>query len=278
MPTLGTLHSLMWKKSSMCTWLFSIKMRISGGYRFDSVIWHVLSLMRLQGEAIAVNLRDMFGLRVPIITTVIGEGGSGGALAIGCCDKMLMLENAVYYVARYKVPPLLTTLCFLRWSRLQFYGIEMWVVWNFWLLISWLDAQTLILQLLQYELLVQCPTSWQLWTSVYSLEERPICRLMGFEAILADFVCTVFRSDLHCYMCRLLQQHFNEVNGNWVGAGECWMMQPWSLCCHSLENSCSSSPGVFQFPNLTFLIFVLWNCLQLKSDQCNFSSRSVRHC
>ncbi|KAJ7570357.1 hypothetical protein O6H91_01G116800 [Diphasiastrum complanatum] len=52
-----------------------------------------------QGEAIAHNLREMFGLRVPIITTVIGEGGSGGALAIGCCDKMLMLENAVYYVA-----------------------------------------------------------------------------------------------------------------------------------------------------------------------------------
>lgn len=42
----------------------------------------------------------MFGLKVPIITTVIGEGGSGGALAIGCCDKMIMLENAVYYVAR----------------------------------------------------------------------------------------------------------------------------------------------------------------------------------
>ncbi|KAJ7523171.1 hypothetical protein O6H91_18G040200 [Diphasiastrum complanatum] len=52
-----------------------------------------------QGEAIAVNLREMFGLKVPIITTVIGEGGSGGALAIGCCNKMLMLENAVYYVA-----------------------------------------------------------------------------------------------------------------------------------------------------------------------------------
>ncbi|CAM6064941.1 unnamed protein product [Sphagnum tenellum] len=52
-----------------------------------------------QGEAIAFNLREMFGLSVPIITTVIGEGGSGGALAIGCCDKMLMLENAVYYVA-----------------------------------------------------------------------------------------------------------------------------------------------------------------------------------
>lgn len=36
-----------------------------------------------QGEAIAVNLREMFGLRVPIISVVIGEGGSGGALAIG---------------------------------------------------------------------------------------------------------------------------------------------------------------------------------------------------
>ncbi|MCO5575672.1 hypothetical protein L7F22_029476 [Adiantum nelumboides] len=54
---------------------------------------------RGQGEAIARNLKEMFGLRVPIITTVIGEGGSGGALAIGCCDKMLMLENSVYYVA-----------------------------------------------------------------------------------------------------------------------------------------------------------------------------------
>ncbi|KAH7365403.1 hypothetical protein KP509_18G025500 [Ceratopteris richardii] len=52
-----------------------------------------------QGEAIAKNLREMFGLRVPIITTVIGEGGSGGALGIGCCDKMLMLENSVYFVA-----------------------------------------------------------------------------------------------------------------------------------------------------------------------------------
>lgn len=52
-----------------------------------------------QGEAIAHNLREMFGLRVPIVTVVIGEGGSGGALAIGCCNKMLMLENAVYYVA-----------------------------------------------------------------------------------------------------------------------------------------------------------------------------------
>lgn len=52
-----------------------------------------------QGEAIAHNLRDMFGFRVPSISIVIGEGGSGGALAIGCCNKMLMLENAVYFVA-----------------------------------------------------------------------------------------------------------------------------------------------------------------------------------
>eukprot|EP00271_Cylindrocystis_brebissonii_P018545 TRINITY_DN531_c0_g4_i1.p1 TRINITY_DN531_c0_g4~~TRINITY_DN531_c0_g4_i1.p1 ORF type:complete len:518 (-),score=81.83 TRINITY_DN531_c0_g4_i1:905-2458(-) len=52
-----------------------------------------------QGEAIAHNLRDMFGLKVPSISVVIGEGGSGGALAIGCCNKMLMLENAVYFVA-----------------------------------------------------------------------------------------------------------------------------------------------------------------------------------
>jgi len=52
-----------------------------------------------QGEAIAHNLRSMFGLKVPVVTVVIGEGGSGGALAIGCCNKMLMLENSVYYVA-----------------------------------------------------------------------------------------------------------------------------------------------------------------------------------
>ena len=45
-----------------------------------------------QGEAIAVNLREMFGLRVPIISVVIGEGGSGGALAIGCADRCLILE------------------------------------------------------------------------------------------------------------------------------------------------------------------------------------------
>jgi acetyl-CoA carboxylase carboxyl transferase subunit alpha len=52
-----------------------------------------------QGEAIAVNLREMFGFRVPIFSIVIGEGGSGGALAIGCANRSLILEHAVYYVA-----------------------------------------------------------------------------------------------------------------------------------------------------------------------------------
>ncbi|XVE97024.1 hypothetical protein REPUB_Repub02eG0274900 [Reevesia pubescens] len=52
-----------------------------------------------QGEAIAHNLRTMFGLKVPIVSIVIGEGGSGGALAIGCANKLLMMENAVFYVA-----------------------------------------------------------------------------------------------------------------------------------------------------------------------------------
>lgn len=52
-----------------------------------------------QAEAIAVNLREMFSLNVPIICTVIGEGGSGGALGIGIGDRILMLEYAVYTVA-----------------------------------------------------------------------------------------------------------------------------------------------------------------------------------
>jgi acetyl-CoA carboxylase carboxyl transferase subunit alpha len=52
-----------------------------------------------QGEAIAVNLREMFGFRVPIISVVIGEGGSGGALAIGCANRNLIMEHSVYYVA-----------------------------------------------------------------------------------------------------------------------------------------------------------------------------------
>ena len=53
---------------------------------------------RGQSGAIARNLREMAGLKVPIIATVIGEGGSGGALAIGVGNSILMLENAVYYV------------------------------------------------------------------------------------------------------------------------------------------------------------------------------------
>src|SRR5213082_1302380 len=53
---------------------------------------------RGQGEAIAVNLREMAGLHVPIIVTVTGEGGSGGALALGIGDRILMLEHAVYSV------------------------------------------------------------------------------------------------------------------------------------------------------------------------------------
>ena len=52
-----------------------------------------------QGEAIACNLQAMFGFDVPIICTVIGEGGSGGALGISVGDRLLMLEHAVYTVA-----------------------------------------------------------------------------------------------------------------------------------------------------------------------------------
>ncbi len=53
---------------------------------------------RGQAEAIAVNLREMARLEVPIVTVVIGEGGSGGALAIAVADVVLMLENSVYSV------------------------------------------------------------------------------------------------------------------------------------------------------------------------------------
>jgi acetyl-CoA carboxylase carboxyl transferase subunit alpha len=53
---------------------------------------------RGQAEAIAVNLREMASLRVPIIVTVTGEGGSGGALALGVGDRIFMLEHAVYSV------------------------------------------------------------------------------------------------------------------------------------------------------------------------------------
>ena len=53
---------------------------------------------RGQGEAIAKNLLEMSKLEVPIISIVIGEGASGGALGIGICDKMIMLENTWYSV------------------------------------------------------------------------------------------------------------------------------------------------------------------------------------
>jgi acetyl-CoA carboxylase carboxyl transferase subunit alpha len=53
---------------------------------------------RGQAEAIARNLREMAALRVPSVAVIIGEGGSGGALAIGVADRVLMLENAVYSV------------------------------------------------------------------------------------------------------------------------------------------------------------------------------------
>src|SRR4051812_14555962 len=53
---------------------------------------------RGQAEAIARNLREMARLRVPIITTITGEGGSGGALAIAVADRVLMMQNSIYSV------------------------------------------------------------------------------------------------------------------------------------------------------------------------------------
>lgn len=53
---------------------------------------------RGQGEAIALNLLEMSRLKVPIISIVIGEGGSGGALALGVGDRVAMLENSIYSV------------------------------------------------------------------------------------------------------------------------------------------------------------------------------------
>jgi acetyl-CoA carboxylase carboxyl transferase subunit alpha len=53
---------------------------------------------RGQAQAIALNLREMARLKVPIITIITGEGGSGGALAIAVSDRVLMMENAVYSV------------------------------------------------------------------------------------------------------------------------------------------------------------------------------------
>ena len=53
---------------------------------------------RGQGEAIARNLMEMSDLKVPIIAIIIGEGGSGGALALAVADKVWMLENTVYSI------------------------------------------------------------------------------------------------------------------------------------------------------------------------------------
>ncbi|GHU44550.1 acetyl-coenzyme A carboxylase carboxyl transferase subunit alpha [Clostridia bacterium] len=53
---------------------------------------------RGQGQAIAENLMEMMTLKTPIVSVLIGEGGSGGALALGVADQVLMLENSVYSV------------------------------------------------------------------------------------------------------------------------------------------------------------------------------------
>jgi acetyl-CoA carboxylase carboxyl transferase subunit alpha len=58
----------------------------------------VASEERHIAEAIAVNLRDMFKLTVPVISVIIGEGGSGGAIGMGVGNKILILENAYYSV------------------------------------------------------------------------------------------------------------------------------------------------------------------------------------
>ncbi len=53
---------------------------------------------RGQGEAIARNLMEFMTLRTPVVTVILGEGGSGGALALAVCDELAMLENALYSV------------------------------------------------------------------------------------------------------------------------------------------------------------------------------------
>ncbi|MCL2211173.1 MAG: acetyl-CoA carboxylase carboxyl transferase subunit alpha [Treponema sp.] len=53
---------------------------------------------RGQGEAIARNLQEFMMLKIPVVSVVLGEGGSGGALALGVCDELAMLENALYSV------------------------------------------------------------------------------------------------------------------------------------------------------------------------------------
>ncbi|MBQ9501022.1 MAG: acetyl-CoA carboxylase carboxyltransferase subunit alpha [Lentisphaeria bacterium] len=58
----------------------------------------VASEERHIAEAIAVNLRDMFSLRIPIVSVIIGEGGSGGAIGLGVGNRLLVMENAYYSV------------------------------------------------------------------------------------------------------------------------------------------------------------------------------------
>ena len=53
---------------------------------------------RGQGEAIARNIYEMSGLRVPVLSIIIGEGGSGGALAMATADEVWMLENSIYSI------------------------------------------------------------------------------------------------------------------------------------------------------------------------------------
>ncbi|MFR9069647.1 acetyl-CoA carboxylase carboxyltransferase subunit alpha [Paraclostridium tenue] len=69
---------------------------------------------RGQGEAIAKNLREMSSLTVPIISIVIGEGGSGGALGIGVANEIVMLENSVYSVIS---PEGLSSILFKDYSK-----------------------------------------------------------------------------------------------------------------------------------------------------------------
>ena len=81
-------------------------MKIGGKFRLPVIVFvdtpgaypGVGAEERGQAEAIAHNLRDTSRLKTPIIVTVIGEGGSGGALGLGLGNRILMLENAVYFV------------------------------------------------------------------------------------------------------------------------------------------------------------------------------------
>ena len=76
------------------------KVRVAGhfAHRHAGAYPGIGSEERHISEAIAVNLREMMTLRVPIVAVVIGEGGSGGALGIGVADRVLILENAYYSV------------------------------------------------------------------------------------------------------------------------------------------------------------------------------------